>query len=101
MSSMTVTRIWAISLAMNVSTSPSGENIVITAYTIIATDFEQAMAKLHEQFVNGAFLVPRGFDLTAIKAEYSKEAVERAAKKYSWTTKKLSANKYELTRRTY
>ncbi len=67
MSSMTVTRIWAISLAMNVSTSPSGENIVITAYTIIATDFEQAMAKLHEQIIGGKLVAASSAEVILIQ----------------------------------
>ncbi len=56
---------------------------------------------LRGQFVNGAFVVPQGTDLAPIKAEYSKEAVERAAAKFNWKVKKVNTNKYLLTRRAY
>ncbi len=58
-------------------------------------------AGLRGQFVNGSFLVPQGTDLAPIKAEYSKEAVERAAAKFNWRVKKVTENKYLLSRKAY
>jgi len=56
---------------------------------------------LRGQFVNGAFVVPQGTDLAPIKAAYSKEAVERAASKFNWKVKKVTENKYLLSRRAF
>ena len=52
-------------------------------------------------FYGGKFTVQEGIEIDAIKRQYSNEAVERASKKYGFTVKKNTGNKYLLTRRTY
>lgn len=80
--------------------------LIRAGYTVKALNNENTalqFTKGYESgtFQNGTFTVPRDFNLQPIKTEYSKEAVERAASKYSWSVKKMTPNKYELTRRAF
>jgi hypothetical protein len=52
-------------------------------------------------FQNGAFAAPEGFDVDAIKREYSRESVHRTAKTMGWRVviDKNNANKLQLRRR--
>ncbi len=49
-------------------------------------------------FQNGQFSVPQGFDVDAVKQEFSKVVVRTAALKYGWTVKQ-DGNKMKVSKR--
>ncbi len=49
-------------------------------------------------FQNGTFTVPEGFDVDAVKQEFSKVVVKTAAKKFGWPLKE-NGNKLTIRRK--
>ena len=61
----------------------------------------QSAAGQYGSFQEGTFNVPRGWDVDAIKREYSQQIVRAAAAKYNWKISQGAGGKIQLKRRAF